>query len=254
VAHEVRHPWTRLMIADSVESTNDDLLFGAFDLPSGSVLAAEYQAAGRGRLDRAWTSPPRAGLTFSVLVRPEVPPARWGWLPLLAGVALCDAVREVSPVRAVLKWPNDLLVGRQERKAGGILVQAERNNVVIGFGVNVSTTKAELPGSNATSLDLAGGTPVDRTSLLGAILGHLRDRYTDWSSADGDPGLSFIKPDYRAKCVTFGRKVTVNPTVGEPWVGVATDVDDQGRLLVLRQSGIEAVAAADIVHLRQPTD
>src|SRR5262249_53278659 len=108
IAPEVREPWSQLTIVESTDSTNDDLLFSASTLPSGAVLAAEYQAAGRGRQNRTWTSPPRAGLTFSVLLRPEVPPSQWGWLPLLAGVALCDAVREVTPLDTALKWPNDL--------------------------------------------------------------------------------------------------------------------------------------------------
>ena len=73
------------------------------------MLVAEHQVAGRGRLDRVWTSPPRAGLTVSFLLRPDVPAARRGWLPLLTGVALAEAVGEVTGVRASLKWPNDLL-------------------------------------------------------------------------------------------------------------------------------------------------
>jgi len=174
------------MIVESTASTNDDLLEAAATLPSGTVLAAEYQAAGRGRQNRTWTSPARAGLTFSVLLRPDVPPGQWGWLPLLAGVAVCDAVREVTIVDAALKWPNDLLVGDQWAKAGGILSQRSGDVVVIGIGVNVSTTRAELPVPEATSLELAGGAPVDRSQLLGAILGYFGERYSDWLSVGGD--------------------------------------------------------------------
>src|SRR6476469_4042573 len=167
----MRDPWSRLMIVESTASTNDDLLRAAPILPSGAVLAAEYQAAGRGRQNRTWTSPARAGLTFSVLLRPEVPPGQWGWLPLLAGIAVCDAVREVTIVDAALRWPNDLLVGDESAKAGGILAQSYGEAVVVGIGVNGSTTRAELPVPEATSLELAGGTPVDRSRLFGAILG-----------------------------------------------------------------------------------
>src|SRR5215467_7750811 len=115
-------PWTRLTVVEETESTNADLLRAAESTPEGTVLVAEHQTAGRGRLDRAWTSPPRSGLTFSVLVRPGTPLATWGWLPLLTGVAVCDAVNATG-VDAALKWPNDLLVGAQGRKAAGILVQ-----------------------------------------------------------------------------------------------------------------------------------
>ena len=243
------------MIVESTASTNDDLLRAAPTLPSGAVLAAEYQAAGRGRQNRTWTSPARAGLTFSVLLRPEVPPGQWGWLPLLAGIALCDAVREVTIVDAALRWPNDLLVGDESAKAGGILAQSHGGAVVVGIGVNVSTTRAELPVREATSLQLASGTPVDRSRLLGAILGHFGERYSDWLSVGGDAAESFLQGDYRARCATLNRQVIVTPVVGSPFRGLATDIDDQGRLLVFREAGgLEAIAAADVRHLREPTD
>lgn len=243
------------MIVESTASTNDDLLEASATLPSGTVLAAEYQAAGRGRQNRTWTSPARAGLTFSVLLRPGVPPGQWLWLPLLAGVALCDAVREVTIVDAALKWPNDLLVGDQWAKAGGILSQRSGDVVVIGIGVNVSTTRAELPVPEATSLELAGGAPVDRSQLLGAILGHFGERYSDWLSVGGDAMESFLQADYRARCATLNQPVVVTPVLGSPYQGLATDIDDQGRLLVVREDGgLESIAAADIRHLRQPTD
>ena len=243
------------MIVESTASTNEDLLRAATTLPSGVVLAAEYQAAGRGRQDRTWTSPARAGLTFSVLLRPEVPRGQWTWLSLLAGVALCDAVREVTVIDAALKWPNDLLVGEDWAKAGGILAQSSGDVVVIGIGVNVSTARTELPVPEATSLELAGGAPVDRSALLGAVLGHLGERYSDWQSVGGDAVESFLKADYRARCVTLDRQVVVSPVGGPPYQGLATDIDDQGRLLVVREDGgWESIAAADIRHIRWPTD
>ena len=252
VASEVRDPWSRLTIVDSTDSTNDDLLRAESSLPAGAVLAAEYQSAGRGRQNRTWTSPPRAGLTFSVLLRPDVPPSRRGWLPLLAGIAVCDAVREVTSVDSALKWPNDLLVGDEPAKAGGVLVQASPNAVVVGIGVNVSTTRSELPVPEATSLELAGGAPVDRSRLLAAILGHLGERYADWLSAGGDAEESFLRADYRARCATLGQPVVVTPVVGSPYRGRATDIDRQGRLVVLHDTGIEVIAAADVRHVRQP--
>ena len=109
--------------------------------------------------------------------------------------------------------------------------------VVVGIGVNVSTTRAELPVPEATSLELAGGTPVDRSRLLGAILGHFGERYSDWLSVGGDAAESFLQADYRARCATLNRPVVVTPVVGSPYRGLATDIDDQGRLLVFREAG-----------------
>src|ERR1700756_4748769 len=117
--------WTALDVVASTGSTNVDLLARAVAdpaLPEGQVLVAEEQTAGRGRLGRSWSSVPGASLTFSVLLRPAtVPPARRGWLPLLAGVAVVSAVRAVAGVDAVLKWPNDILAG--DRKLAGILTE-----------------------------------------------------------------------------------------------------------------------------------
>ena len=115
--------WRGLSVAERTGSTNADLMARArAGAPEGLVLAAEEQTAGRGRMGRSWLSPPRAALTFSVLVRPAgVPPARRGWLPLLAGVATATAVRQVSGLDALLKWPNDVLLGA--RKLGGILAE-----------------------------------------------------------------------------------------------------------------------------------
>ena len=113
--------WRIVEVAGVTGSTNADLLARAADgEPEGAVLAAEQQSAGRGRLGRTWVAPPRAAVTFSVLLRPAaVPRARLGWLPLLAGVAVADAVRVVAAVGAQLKWPNDVLAGPRNTLAGG---------------------------------------------------------------------------------------------------------------------------------------
>src|SRR5690348_13575860 len=159
--------WRTVEVTAVTGSTNADLLArAAGGEPEGTVLAAEQQSAGRGRLGRTWVSPPRAAVTFSVLLRPAaVPRARLGWLPLLAGVAVADAVRVVAAVDAQLKWPNDVLAG--PGKVGGILAEAAGDAVVVGIGVNVSTEPAELPPPGpgalaATSLRLEGAASLDR--------------------------------------------------------------------------------------------
>src|SRR6202451_4227852 len=142
--------WRAVEVLASTGSTNADLLARAVaGAPEGVVLAAEEQTSGRGRLGRSWVSPPRAALTFSLLVRPDtVPPARRGWLPLLAGVSVASAVRAAAGVDARLKWPNDVLAG--PAKLGGILAEAAGDAVVVGIGLNVSTEPAELPPPGPT--------------------------------------------------------------------------------------------------------
>jgi BirA family biotin operon repressor/biotin-[acetyl-CoA-carboxylase] ligase len=255
--------WRDLEIVESTGSTNADLLARALaGEPEGAVLAAEEQRAGRGRMGRTWTSPPRAALTFSVLLRPAVPPARRGWLPLLAGVAVATAVTQVTGVRTGLKWPNDLLTA--DAKLAGILAEASGDAVVVGIGLNVSTEPAELshllapalpgalPGAlPATSLRAAGATVLDRASLLLAILGELEHWYRAWQRARGDPDRSALRAEYTSLSATIGRTVRAELPGGQALSGPAAGVDSDGRLLVRVSSGSEvAVSAGDVVHLR----
>ena len=247
--------WRDLEVVESTGSTNADLLARALaGEPEGAVLAAEEQRAGRGRMGRTWTSPPRAALTFSVLLKPAVPLARRGWLPLLAGVAVATAVTQVTGVRTGLKWPNDLLTA--DAKLAGILAEAAGDAVVVGIGLNVSTEPAEFPPTRpgalpATSLRAAGATALDRASLLLAILGELEHWYRAWQRAGGDPDRSGLRAEYTRLSATIGRTVRAELPGGQALSGPVAGVDSDGRLLVRVSSGSEvAVAAGDVVHLR----
>jgi BirA family transcriptional regulator, biotin operon repressor / biotin---[acetyl-CoA-carboxylase] ligase len=247
--------WRDLEVVESTGSTNADLLARALaGEPAGAVLAAEEQRAGRGRMGRTWTSPPRAALTFSVLLKPAVPPGRRGWLPLLTGVAVATAVTQVAGVETTIKWPNDLLTA--DAKLAGILAEASGDAVVVGIGLNVSTEPAEFPPARpgalpATSLRAAGATALDRASLLLAILGELEHWYRAWQRAGGDPDRSGLRAEYTRLSATIGRTVRAELPGGQALSGPAVGVDSDGRLLVRVSSGSEvAVAAGDVVHLR----
>jgi BirA family transcriptional regulator, biotin operon repressor / biotin---[acetyl-CoA-carboxylase] ligase len=251
--------WRDLEVVESTGSTNADLLARALagEL-EGAVLAAEEQRAGRGRMGRTWTSPPCAALTVSVLLKPAVPPARRGWLPLLTGVAVATAVMQVTGVETRIKWPNDLLAA--DAKLAGILAEAAGDAVVVGIGLNVSTEPAEFshllaatrPGAlPATSLRAAGATALDRARLLLAILGELEHWYRAWQRAGGDPDRSALRQEYLRWSATIGRTVRAELPGGQALSGPAVGVDSDGRLLVRVSSGSEvAVAAGDVVHLR----
>lgn len=239
--------WRGLRVVTSTGSTNADLLAG--DSVEGSVLVAEHQETGRGRLDRRWESPPQAGLTFSILLRPPVARARWGWLPLLVGVALCEAVRDTGEVGAWLKWPNDLLVGRDRAKAAGVLAEAGPRAVVVGVGLNVSTRADELP-PGASSLLLAGAGCTDRGTLLRSVLRAIEARYRPWCAADGDAVGSGLLSAYVELCDTLGREVSVALPSGETLTGVAEALDSGGRLLVRAGGDLHPLAAGDVVHVR----
>jgi BirA family biotin operon repressor/biotin-[acetyl-CoA-carboxylase] ligase len=256
--------WTAIDVVASTGSTNVDLLARATNDPAadeGQVLVAEEQTAGRGRLGRTWTSVPGAALTFSVLLRPvTVPAGRRGWLPLIAGVAVASAVRSVTGgvssggVDAVLKWPNDVLVG--ERKLAGILAEQSPDGsaVVIGMGLNVATPADALPvspaGLPATSL-LVEGAAVSRETLLLEILRQFERWYIAFR-ADPDPVRTGLLDTYRPLCVTLGQRVRVELPVGRFVTGVARDIDPDGRLLMADgPSGPPmAISAGDVVHVR----
>ncbi|MFD4510738.1 biotin--[acetyl-CoA-carboxylase] ligase [Streptomyces sp. NPDC058457] len=244
-------------VVDRTGSTNSDLVARAVagDADEGAVLVAEEQTAGRGRLDRQWTAPPRSGLFFSVLLKPaEVPVARWGWLPLLTGVAVATGLAKAAGVDTALKWPNDLLVtvGDAERKAGGILAErAGDDAVVVGVGINVTLRAAELPVPQAGSLALAGAVSTDRETLLRAVLRSLEDWYGRWRGAGGDPAASGLQEAYAAGCATLGRSVRAELPGDRSLVGEAVAIDGDGRLVIATGEGVqEPVGAGDIVHLR----
>ncbi|MFI0724551.1 biotin--[acetyl-CoA-carboxylase] ligase [Streptomyces sp. NPDC021224] len=257
--------WTSLDVVEATGSTNSDLAArAAAGAAEGAVLVAEEQTSGRGRLDRRWSAPPRSGLFFSVLLRPgaagafgkPVPVDRWGWLPLLAGVATATALSRTAGVDTALKWPNDLLLtlDGDERKAGGILAERTgENGVVIGIGLNVSLREDELPVPTAASLALAGAATTDRDPLLRAVLRSLADWYEAWRTAGGDPDASRLRQTYAAGCATLGRQVRAELPGDRELSGTAVGIDDDGRLVIATAEGEHGVGAGDVVHLR-PSD
>uniref|UniRef100_A0AAU2VPB9 biotin--[biotin carboxyl-carrier protein] ligase n=1 Tax=Streptomyces sp. NBC_00008 TaxID=2903610 RepID=A0AAU2VPB9_9ACTN len=246
--------WSTLDVVDATGSTNSDLAARAAGLTEGTVLVAEEQTAGRGRLDRTWTAPARSGLFFSVYLTPgAVPVQRWGWLPLLAGVAVATGLARSAGVDTALKWPNDVLVtvGTQERKAGGILAERAGDGVVIGIGLNVSLREDELPAPTAASLALAGAVSTDRETLLRGVLRSLEQWYGKWRAADGDAAASGLQEAYAAGCATLGRTVRAQLPGDRTLTGEAVAIDGDGRLVLSAGDGLqEPVSAGDIVHLR----
>jgi BirA family transcriptional regulator, biotin operon repressor / biotin---[acetyl-CoA-carboxylase] ligase len=237
--------WQLEVVAET-GSTNADLL-GRPDAPDRSVLVAELQTSGRGRLDRSWQSPRGAGLTVSVLLRPPTPKTGWSWLPLIAGLALSRSLGG----QAALKWPNDLVMGPDQAKVAGILGESSADAVVLGIGINVSTTAEELPVPTASSLALQGHSTLDRARLLANLLVRLDAELARWYAHHGDAVAAGLLEDYRARCVTISREVSVQlPDRVER--GRAVAVDDLGRLVVQPAGGGEpiSVAAGDVTHIR----
>ena len=222
-----------------LDSTNRHVLDAArAGAADGLVAVADVQTAGRGRLDRTWQAPPGSSLLVSALVRT---PGDAGPVVMAAAVALAGAVDRVAGVPAMLKWPNDLVVG--DRKLAGLLAERDGDALVVGAGCNVNWERFpdDLAGS-ATSCNLEAGHPVDRDELLVAFL----DGFAAVLGRGGG-----VVDEYRARLATLGRRVRVEPVRGDPLLGTAVDVTDDGALVVRDDAGTDhAVATADVVHLR----
>lgn len=216
---------------------------------AGLVIVAEHQTAGRGRLDRTWEVPPRAALTFSMLVRPEVPPESWPWLPLLTGYAVHAALVDRVPGLG-LKWPNDVLVSDPagDRKLAGILVERVDTPTgpaaVLGIGINVSQDQRELPVPDATSLQLEVEGRPDRTEVLDGVIGSIRALFPLLDDTES------LRRAYAGECLTLGKEVRVDLPGGQPLTGTAIDIDATGRLVVRTATGEVAVGAGDVIHVR----
>lgn len=241
---------------DSCPSTNTDLVRRAAELHDLAVLATDHQTAGRGRLDRVWSAPPGASLAISVFVRLDpaaLDPRLLGWLPLLAGVAMTRAARELGVTAAALKWPNDVLVNG--RKLSGVLTELTPHGVVIGAGVNLAMSTEQLPVPTATSLTIEG--VVDDPSdapladrALAAYLQALLDLVAQWREA---PTARALRALVEPVLATLGAAVRVDQPGLPPLRGTAVGLDDDGRLLVRPADGTSAdvaVSAGDVTHLR----
>ncbi|WP_336880650.1 biotin--[acetyl-CoA-carboxylase] ligase [Rhodococcus globerulus] len=252
---DARAFWNRLDVVESTGSTNADLLARASDPGADRhVLIAEYQESARGRHARTWVSPAQAQISMSVLLgMPGLNLADMGWLPLLTGIAVVDALRTVAEVPAELKWPNDVLIG--DKKVAGILAEVARTTpepaVVVGIGLNVSLGAEELPVPTATSLLLENAETVDRDTLVRALARELARQFRGWENSGWDTGA--LAAEYRERCGTLGKRVRAVLPGDKEVFGTATDIDTSGRVVIeIEGSGGEtfAVAAGDITHLR----
>ncbi|GAA1839563.1 biotin--[acetyl-CoA-carboxylase] ligase [Microlunatus capsulatus] len=249
--------WSGVDVVERTGSTNADLAARArAGAPGGTVLVTDFQDAGRGRQGRTWVAPRGTSVAMSVLLRPaDVDPARWTWLPLLAGIAVVEGLRRTADVPALLKWPNDVLV--DGLKVCGIL--AERVETpdgpacVVGAGVNVWLAADELPVPTATSLALLaeqrepGSCPPSRNLVIATVLAAFELLYRRWEVLDDDAPFA---ASYLRRSDTLGRQVRVHLAGDVTVEGRAEALDADGRLVVRTAEGLRTFGAGDVVHLR----
>ncbi|GAA3337271.1 biotin--[acetyl-CoA-carboxylase] ligase [Curtobacterium pusillum] len=238
---------------DTTGSTNADLLALAPEQPHGSVLVTLDQTAGRGRLDRTWSAPAGETLAASLLVRAELDDRDRGWLPLVAGAAMRDAIAAVVPDGSdvVVKWPNDVQIGG--RKVCGILCQVTPDgSVVVGAGVNLTIPADRLPTPTSTSLAVAGahGCAAD---LADAVLAAFHGAVLEAVAAlvAGGPAAETVRSHIRSACGTIGQRVRLELPDGTAEEAEAIGIDDEGRITIRDRRGVSrGVAVGDVTHLR----
>jgi len=240
---------------ERVSSTMDVAMqLGNQNVPEGTLVVAESQTKGRGRLGRSWTSPKYKGIYLSLILKPDILPACAPVLTLMAAVSICEGIKQVSGIEPQIKWPNDILI--HNKKLGGILTELEAeldaiSFVIIGIGLNVNNESNELP-REATSLKEAKKNlsarqdNINRIELLKEILRKIEDNYLILLKKSSSP----ILEKWRSYSITLGRRVEVI-CHRQHFGGEAMDIDTDGGLLVRRDSGIiEKFMAGDIVHIR----
>jgi BirA family biotin operon repressor/biotin-[acetyl-CoA-carboxylase] ligase len=242
ISSELSQYW-RVSVVELTTSTQEDLLrnLALGNAKNGDVVVAEFQSAGRGRLDRKFDAAHSSALLFSFYFQPKREKKDWGFLTLLAGMAvtraLNSAVQANYPV--MLKWPNDLLIG--DLKVGGIIASLQSEGVVIGVGVNVEMDQSQLPVPTATSLLLAGSSELDRNTLLVKILNEIEQVFTSW-----DNGEIYVDR-YREMSATLGKVVQITLPNGQSIQSRALDVDASGALSL--ENG-DRITVGDVIHLR----
>lgn len=232
-------------------STNKDLLAGAEGLPEFYVLATDFQTAGKGRMDRAWEANPGSSVMASILLRPQFTQSSGiGWLSLLTALAITRAISNLG-LAPKIKWPNDVLI--QEKKVSGILAEVanDLSCVVIGFGINVNQSAQQLPVDTATSLLLENAGAVNRDQLLAAVIENIQSLYLELSNAGGDATASGLRQAILELSATVGSQVSVEFPDGKKTFGLAKDIDETGRLVVVTQNETLSVSAGDVLHLRK---
>lgn len=232
----------RLLIRESVESTNDEVRkLAQAGATEGLILLAEHQTAGRGRRGAAWFSPVGESLAFSILLRPQESKALWPRLALAAGLAVAETVESFG-LQAGIKWPNDVWIG--SRKAAGILLEAGSDFVVLGIGINVNAT--EFPSEVAdiaTSMKIEASRQIELAEVLGTMLRKLSLRRQQI-----DRDFEDLLAAVRLRCVLTGKRVSLLTAQG-PREGVIEGIASGGELLLRTDQGLECLVQADEVRI-----
>jgi|AntRauTorckE6833_2_1112554.scaffolds.fasta_scaffold12284_4 BirA family biotin operon repressor/biotin-[acetyl-CoA-carboxylase] ligase len=244
VAGQMPDPF-RVLWREQVSSTNDALReLAEKGMAEGLVMVTDDQTAGRGRRGAKWISPKGESLAFSVLLRPTEAKAFWSRLSLIAGLAVAEALEKYVPL-AEIKWPNDVLIGG--KKIAGILVEAGRDYVIVGIGINVNTTGFP-PGLAATSLAIERGEEVAREEVFLQVVKYLARHAQGIGS-----GFAELVVGIRERCHLTDHHVTLT-CADKRREGLVRGIGPAGELLLERDGKTEAIFQADEVRLAGDTE
>jgi BirA family biotin operon repressor/biotin-[acetyl-CoA-carboxylase] ligase len=234
---------------DTLSSTMDTAMqLGIKGAAEGTLILAETQQKGRGRMGRSWNSPKYKGIYMSLILKPQIPPNQAPMLTLLSAVGVCEAIGKVTGLEAKIKWPNDIFI--HGRKSGGILTELDAETdairfVIIGIGLNVNNDRKSLI-SGATSLKEETKAPVNRIALLQEALRRIEYNYLLFKKEGAAP----IADKWRSYNLTLGKRIKIC-LYKDHMEGEAVDIDADGALIVRKDSGIfQKITAGDIIHCR----
>lgn len=236
----MRSKWAgqNLVFLSQVDSTNNEARkLAESGAPNGTLVVAKVQTAGKGRRGRSWTSPPGSGIWMSLILRPEFMPESASMLTLLAAMAVCGGIREITGLESRIKWPNDVVMGA--KKVCGILTEMSTEedcirHVVVGMGINVNILEfPEEIREKATSLALEAGKTVKRAPVVDAVMRHWEKCYETYLDT---LDMRILKNDYNSHLINYGRQVQVLTPLGS-YEGIARGINDRGELLVERSGG-----------------
>lgn len=237
IAGALQSSYWRVSVVDEIDSTQNYLRTS--NPKSGDVITAEYQSAGRGRLDRKFDAEKSSALLFSIYFEPDASVKNIGYITLLVGASVAATLNEITELNSFkCKWPNDILING--KKVAGLLAEKTSAGVIVGVGINVSTTEAALPVAQATSIFLATKLQLDRNILLAKILTNLEHDLREWQSGKD------LTAKYRASSATIGIQVRVELPGGSSVEATAVDIDETGSLHL--DNG-QIITVGDVIHL-----
>lgn len=230
-----------IIFLESIDSTNNYAKkMGEEKFKEGTIVIAEEQTAGRGRLGREWISPKGKGIWMTIMLKPDIKPEQAAQLTLIGAYAVAKAIKTVCSIDAQIKWPNDIVI--KGKKVCGILTEMGAeidriNYLIVGIGINANTEKKDFLKSGldiATSLKIEKGEDVDRKLLISNIITNFEELYTDFIEKGN---IERIINDYKKVSATLDKEVKISSVKGEELRGMALDINNHGHLMVKINDG-----------------